>query len=154
MTTIESAYSRYCTKRFPLPTEQQVLELEQRVDVRLPDKYRQFVLKYNGGYFNRPKITPVGDSCPLDALCNLCGIGASHWEAELATPSDLALFDDNDPLQVLPIGHAEMGGLILLDTAPGEGNGAIFLKKAFGDVYWLTDELEAFFALLREPSSP
>ena len=44
-----------------------------------------------------------------------------------------------------------MGGLIILDTAPGDGNGAIFLKQAWGDFYYLTEGIEDFFALLREP---
>ena len=33
-----------------------------------------------------------------------------HWEAELGRPSDLALFDDNDPPKILPIGSTEMAG--------------------------------------------
>ena len=45
-----------------------------------------------------------------------------------------------------------MGGLIILDTAPGEGQGAIFLKQARGDFHYLVDGIEAFFALLREPT--
>lgn len=45
------------------------------------------------------------------------------------------LFDDNDPPKILPIGDTAMGGLIILDTAPGEGRGTIYLKQAFGDFY-------------------
>jgi hypothetical protein len=80
------------------------------------------------------------------------GIGASHPEAELARPIDLTLFDDNDPLKIIPIGRTGMGGLIILDVAPGDGNGAIFLKQEWGDFHYLVDDLEAFFALLREPT--
>ncbi len=46
-----------------------------------------------------------------------------------------------------------MGGLIILDTAPGEGRGDIWLKQAFGDFYYLADGIEEFFGLLREPTS-
>jgi len=152
MTTIENAYHRFSTKRFPLPSEAQVYELEQRIGVTLPGDYRQLVLRFNGGYFKCPEITPVGDGCPLDALKVLYGIGASHETAELATRLDLVLFDDNDPLKILPIGRTGMGGLIILDVAPGDGNGAVFLKKAWGDFYYLVDGMEAFFALLREPT--
>jgi hypothetical protein len=45
-----------------------------------------------------------------------------------------------------------VGGLIILDTAPGEERGSIFLKQAFGDFYYLTDGIERFFALLRDSS--
>jgi len=152
MTTIDNAYERFSVERFPLPSEAQLAELEKRIGVKFPEDYRRFVLEFNGGYFNEPEITPVGEGCPLDTLEILFGIGASHEEAELATDSDLVLFDDNDPPKILPIGRTGMAGLIILDTAPGEGQGAIFLKKAFGDFYYLVDGIEAFLALLREPT--
>jgi len=78
MTTIESAYNRFSVERFPLPSEAQVAELEQRIGVRLPDEYRSFILEFNGGYFKCPEITPVGEGCPLETLEILFGIGASH----------------------------------------------------------------------------
>lgn len=152
MTTIKNVYRRFCAKQFPLPSVTQLAELESRVGVRLPDDYREFVSKFNGGYFKSPEITPVGDDCPLETLQILFGIGASHEEAELGLERRAALFDDNDPPKIIPIGSTGMGGLIILDTAPGDGQGAIFLKKAFGDFYYLTDGIEAFLALLREPT--
>jgi hypothetical protein len=152
MTTIENAYDRFSVERFPLPSDAQLSALEQRLGIVFPDDYRQFILEYNGGYFKCPEITPVGEGCPLETLQILFGIGPSHWEAELGRPSDIALFDDNDPPKIVPIGRTGMGGLIILDTAPGDGQGAIFLKKAFGNFYYLLDGIEAFFALLREPT--
>ena len=151
MMTIDAAYSRFCVERLPLPSESQLAGLESRIGVRFPEDYRQFRLEFNGGYFTEPEITPVGEECPQDSLEFLFGIGASHPEAELGTPERIALFDDNDPPKIVPIGCTSMGGLIILDTAPGEGQGAIFLKKAFGDFYFLVDAIEAFVALLREP---
>ncbi len=152
MTTIESAYARFAKERFPLPTEQQLADLEQRIGIRFAEDYREFILKFNGGYFKRPEITPVGEGCPPATLDIMYGIGASHREAELAQPVDLTLFDDNDPLKILPIGTTGMGGLIIIDTAPGDGNGAIYFKQEFGDFHYLVDGIEAFFALLREPT--
>lgn len=152
MTTIENAYDRFSIERFPLPSEAQLAELESRIRVRFPSDYRQFVLEFNGGYFKCPEITPVGEGCPHATLEILFGIGASHPTAELGRLNSIALFDDNDPPKILPIGSTGMGGLIILDSAPGEGQGAIFLKKEFGDFYYLTDGIEAFFALLREPT--
>jgi hypothetical protein len=80
----------------------------------------------------------------------MCGIGACHEEAELGRLSYLCLFDDNDPPKIVPIGCTPMGSWIILDTAPGEGRGAIFFKQAFGDFYYLADGIEEFFGLLRE----
>ncbi len=152
MTVIADAYRRFSTERFPLPTEEQVHALERSIGVTFPDDYRRFVLEFNGGYFSKPDITPVGEDCPQEALAFLYGIGASHREAELGRPSRTALFDDNDPPKIVPIGDAEMGGLIILVTEP-EGRGQIFLKQAYGDFHYLAEGIEEFFELLQEGPS-
>lgn len=152
MTTIETAYSRFCIERFALPSKAQLAALEEQIAVRFPEDYRQFILEFNGGYFNEPEIMSVGENCPQDTLQILFGICASHPEAELGTPERISLFDHNDPPKIIPIGCTGMAGLIILDTAPGEGQGAIILKQAFGDFHYLVDGIEAFIALLREPT--
>jgi hypothetical protein len=150
MNPIELAYACFARKRFPLPTESQVRALEKRIKVELPADYRKFILEFNGGYFTDPEITPVEEGCPFDTLTFLSGIGASHSEAELGDPRKISLFDDNDPPKIMPIGATPMNALIILDTAPGEGRGNIYLKKAWGDFYYLAEDIEGFFALLRE----
>jgi hypothetical protein len=130
----------------------QLSELEQRIGVTLPDAYRRFILRFNGGYFNDPNIAPESNGRPPAILAFLSGIGASHPEAELGRRADIALFDGNEPPKVLPIGATPMGDLIILDTAPGDGRGEIYLKQAFGDFCYLADDIESFFGLLREPT--
>jgi hypothetical protein len=152
MTAIDDAYRKFSRVRFPLPAEEQLAELERRIDIVLPDDYRRFILEFNGGYFREPRITPVGDGCPQDALTYMSGIGASHEYAELGRPSWMMLFEDNMPPKILPIGYTAMGGLIILDTAPGDGRGEIYYKQAFGEFYWIAESIEEFFTLLREPS--
>ena len=150
MTVIEAAYRSFCTKRFPLPTEKQVADLERRIGVALPEDYRHFILEYNGGWFGRyPDINPPTEGGPLHSLNSLFGIGASHPSAELASEFYLVLFDDNYPVEVLPIGDTPLGGLILLITHP-ENRGCIMLKVAFGDSYFLAHGIEEFFGLLSE----
>src|SRR5260370_15782235 len=105
MNAIELAYAKFCKKRFPLPTEGKVSDLEKRIGIRLPPDCRRFILEYNGGYFTKPEINSVVEGCPVDCLDFMQGIGASHPSAELASEQDLALFDDNDPPQILPIGY-------------------------------------------------
>lgn len=39
---------------------------------------------------------------------------------------------------------------ISLPTAPSEGRGEIYFKQAFGDWYWLADNIAAFFEPLRD----
>ena len=120
MTVIEAAYNAFSRERFPLPTEMQLADLEQRIGVTFPDDYRRFVLAYNGGYFVEPDIVPPVKGCPVDCLTFMYGIARSHPSAELASRRSLALFADNDPPQIVPVGYTIMGNLILLVTHPEE----------------------------------
>jgi hypothetical protein len=126
------------------------VDVEKRIGVRLPDGYREFLARYNGGSFNEPDIIPTVENCPEDCLTFMHGIGASFECAELANEADLALFDDNNPVQILPIGGTMMGGLIILATY-FDDCGNIFYKKAFGDFYYLCGGIQDFVSLLREP---
>jgi len=151
MNSIALAYRKFCEERFPLPSEEEVAALEERIGIDLPPDYREFLLEYNGGFFTEPDIVPPSDDCPLDRLTVLHGIRATHSSAELASISWLTLFDDNDPPQILPIGYTLMGNLLFLVTH-WERNGAIALKKAGSDdSFPLADGIEEFFGLLREP---
>jgi len=152
MNTIAKAYSRFATRRFPLPSEAQLDALERRIGVTFPEDFRHFILAFNGGYFKEPDITPVTEGCPLDGLTFLSGIGASHEESELGRPFYLSLFDDNDPPKIVPIGRTALGGLIILVTE-SEGRGSIVLKQAFGGFFYLASGINEFFGLLREPGS-
>jgi hypothetical protein len=150
MTIIDYAYARFAITRFPLPSETDVAELEERTKCRFPEGYREFVLQFNGGYFCDPEIEQVGEGFPRDSLRNLFGIRATHEEAELGLPRRTFLFDDNDPPKILPIGLTGTGGLIILDVAPGDGQGDIFLKVPFGGFHYLCESIEDFWALLKD----
>ena len=151
MDKIADAYNRFCEKRFPLPSEFQVANLERKMGVPLPTDYRQFILTFNGGYFSEPDIVPPSDKCPLDGLTFLSGIGASHHSAELDWPPVLGSLRDNDPPQILPIGYTLMGNLLFVVAHP-KGLGRIGLKVKFSDdSYFLADGIASFFGLLREP---
>jgi hypothetical protein len=155
MSYIETAYKKFCKERFPLPSEQQVADLELRIGIPLPPDYRQWLLEYNGGFFTEPDIAPPSPACPLDRLTVMAGINATHPSAELCAPGGFtpATFDDNDPPQILPIGYTMMGNLLFLVTEPGADDcGGIGLKlcdtsKSFS----LGGGIEEFFGYLEEP---
>jgi hypothetical protein len=150
MTTIKYAYRRFCTKRFPLPSEAQLAELEQRIGVVFPDDYRHYILGFNGGYFSEPDIVQVVEGRPQDGLSCMFGMGAPHETAELGREPDLRLFDGNDPPIIVPIGSTALGGLIILITEE-EGRGEIWYKEAFGGFFDLADGIAEFFELLLVP---
>jgi hypothetical protein len=148
MASIEAAYEKFCRVVFPPTTEQDIARLEQNADVAFPPEYREFLLNYNGGYFTRPRIE-IPEDVPADEhLEYMNGIGAPHRHAELATPGDLAIFDDNQPPVVVPIGGTERGSLILLITHEEDYGG--ILLRTFTTSYWLCRGIEEFFSLLQE----
>jgi cell wall assembly regulator SMI1 len=53
---IERAYERYCQKRFPLPSAEDIQRLEDRINVTFPDDFREYLLQYNGGWFRTPVL--------------------------------------------------------------------------------------------------
>lgn len=150
MNTIECAYKRFCRKRFPLPNEQQVADLERHLAIILPDDYRHFLLEFNGGYFTEPSIAPPVEGCPVDGLTYMHGFGASHRSAEIGNERQIAIFkeDVDDPVEVLPIGYTLMGNFILLVTK-GKAKDKIILRT-FEESFFLADDIESFFGLLCE----
>lgn len=117
MSVIEQAYSKWCQQRFPLPTERDISDLEQRITVRFPDHYRMYLLEWNGGIFSEPDIVAPAANYADDRLLWLNGIHASADYAELGSAFDLALFEDNSPPIVLPIGRTTANDLIMMSTA-------------------------------------
>jgi SMI1-KNR4 cell-wall len=146
---IERVYASFDVERFPLPAEAQLAALENRLKTRLPDDYREFVLRYNGGVFRDPYpfISPRHGDCPVDCLTDLWGLGATYRHAELGR--DVTNFDDNDPPIVFPIGYTEMGNLLYLVNEESEDRGSICLKLKFvWTVFVLASNMEDFFGLL------
>jgi hypothetical protein len=151
MNAIDLAYRAFCIKHFPLPSEKDVADLESRIGIHLPPDYRDYIFHYNGGRFNEPDIVAPIQDCPTDSLTSMRGIKATNPLYELASNSDLALFTDNTPPQILPIGYTSMGNLIFVVTHP-EDRGYIGMKIAFHDEsYLLASGIEEFFGLLRPP---
>jgi hypothetical protein len=150
--SVKWAYERFCSKRFPLPTEDEVAALERSIDLQFPPDFREYLLEYNGGVFNEPDFTGPTKGCPSDCLTVMYGMHATFPAAELGTKSSLSIFDDNTPPQVVPIGYTLMGNLIILSTDE-EFYGAVVLKRAYSsDYYLLGNNIMEFFELLTEPT--
>lgn len=155
MNTIEMAYKNFCRKRFPLPSEKQVADLEEELGILFPPDYRDFLFQYNGGFFTNPEIAPSCKECPLDGLDVLYGIGATHPSVEL-NRGCACIFDDNDPPQIMGIGYTTMGNLIFLVTdITGDDWGQIALKLMYSSTSFnLGNGIEEFFSrLYRDPTN-
>lgn len=149
MSGCAQAYSCWCVSRFAMPTEQDIWDLEERISARLPDHYRRFLLDWNGGIFNEPKIIGGQEDHPAESLKYLSGIHASVQYAELGNTRDLALFDDNDPPTILPIGATRTGSLLMITTVTGDvDDGMVFLRTIGQENFYLCDSMDELFLLL------
>lgn len=159
MTNTELAYRSFCTERFPLPTDEQVGKFEDHLGVTLPGHFREYLLECNGGFFDDPEFggnAPDYELCPRDALNTLFAIQTEHKFAMVGKKSHILLFDDNDPVVILPIGNTPMNNLLLLSVdVSADEYGTIYLKRIdnsvlmLGEWFELADTMEEFFALLR-----
>jgi hypothetical protein len=154
MNAIEASYRAFLKRSFPLPSEDRVGELETRLGVPLPSDYRRFIMEYNGGYFLDPEIHVPVDACAIDALDVLAGVGATNPFDELGAAGGFtpAIFDDNEPVEFLPIGYTLAGNLLYMDVRSTEYRGAIWMKIANSDkCIFLADGIDQFFRQLRQP---
>jgi hypothetical protein len=78
----------------------------------------------------------------------MLGIGAPHPYKELGSEWTLALWEDNDPPVVLPIGNTPMGFYIVLVLEEADDYGQVLLRT-FEEFYYLADNMRSFFELLK-----
>ncbi len=161
MSTVKDVYARCCTTRFPLPNESEIESLESRLEMRFPDRYRKYLLSYNGGFFSNAVIVfpePItvqwrdGEvTHKQDIMEQMYGLHSAHPYAEIGRESDINLFDDNKPIQLLPVGRTIMGSLLLLDMLQGH-EGEILIKFPSEGAYPIADNIDELFDLI-EPQA-
>ena len=137
-------YDKWGGTRFPLPTEGDLRLIESAIKARLPDEYREFILRFNGGFFDDPPVPP-NESCPGFTIAYLHGICATHRCAELG--SDVGLFDNNDPALILPIGGTPGGHLLMMNVGEDADHGVIWLRTVSGTSHFVADGFMDIFDL-------
>jgi hypothetical protein len=95
-------------------------ELEDALEARLPDAYRTFLLRWNGG---RPHAAAFrGEDSGDESLESFLGLAAGHDDDLLAF---LDLYEGRLPDGQLPIAYDAFGNLILIALS-GPDAGAVF----------------------------
>lgn len=141
--SFDKIYSLHSTRRFSLPSVQQIDDFEAKIGRVLPKSYRNFLLSYNGGYFDEPSFTAPFEDGFSDRLNHLYGIGIENREDDLV--SNIDIFDDNLPVLLLPIGYTMMGNLLIMPFE-SEDAGMILLKKAWTQEYlFIASDIDALF---------
>jgi hypothetical protein len=146
---IDSIYERYCKERNPKVDDADLQALESQLNTELPPEFRKFIGKYNGGWFSDPVIVLNDVRLKQDRLTTLYGINDPVEACILGRPESIALFDDNDPLQVLPIGYTIMGNLLYM-LIGGDEDGNIGMKLAGCDEYIpIGEDINALFERIK-----
>lgn len=107
-------------------TEARLQGFESLIDVELPQPYRKFLLKYNGGY-PRPYYFTISEEQGMGMVNIFYGIGEMYDNLE----KKIDIFDEIIDTGFLPIADDSGGNQICLGLS----------EKYFGDVYfWIHDE--------------
>ena len=139
----------------PPASAEAIEHVERRLDVVLPEDYKRFLRRQNGGYLE-PNAHEQGGGVSVRYLYGAGPTGDEHLDdlesvARLYSPEGEA--DDELAPGFLPIGEDDGGNLICLKVA-GEDYGAVYFWEhevlPEGDAYArIADSFEAFFDGLR-----
>lgn len=144
-------------KAFEKITEDDIAEMEELFDIVLPNDYKKFLLKYNGGAvkinkFNELSLDDINESINIDVLYGIhTGSKASdieYWTNEYAED----LFE-----KTIIIGDSIQHGFIVL-VCDGSNNGIYYYDDSYyfdssndeSNVYFIADTFEAFWESLNK----
>ncbi len=127
---VERCYKLFCTERFPLPSDDDIRKCESHLGRMLPDEYREFLCRFNGGIFRRLKISRCRSQHGTE-IAYLHGIRASAKNAHFAElGTDVTAFDDNCyPVLALPIGADPGNNWLVMNLYPDDDHGVIALHS-------------------------
>jgi SMI1-KNR4 cell-wall len=143
----------------PALTEQDVASFERKHGLMLPQAYRSFLLRTNGGRPERDLFPVPGfESNPVGRVHVFFGIGDPVESCNLEW--NLEVYADRIPAGLLPIATTEGPDKICLATS-GDAPGAILYwdgyqgSNAQGRLYLLAESFEQFLGkLYRDNHSP
>lgn len=113
-------------------TDEDIKKLERKLAVSLPDKYKQFLLRYNGG-------RPVPDCFPIKGLPNnpyggiqvFFGIDREIESSNLDEKHEV--FEGRLPKELIPIASDGSGDILCLSLG-GENEGQVLFWDYYGEL--------------------
>jgi hypothetical protein len=111
----------------------EIREAESHLRIRLPNDLKEYLIRQNGGFFRSLRILTPFDPVEGDRLESLFGInpkfsGKSTYDCDehdddlldwIGDPGNLMLFENNNPIVVLPIGRTLLGHLVVIRYKDG-----------------------------------
>lgn len=136
--------------RGPTLRKRELTALEKKLGVRLPDAYREFLLRINGG---RPRTLDAFDIGKKNSsLINmLYSMRRDDDEEEFTIYQEHLLFEDRIPKDLLPVGEDQGGSQICLGIGK-ENYGKVFFwdmeyedeQPTYDNVYPIADSFAEF----------
>jgi hypothetical protein len=140
-------------------TEKELTEAEHRVNVRFPDQYRQFLLKYNGGL---PEPCAFNFKCGEEEPELACiAYFLAIYEGESENFFDyFETYQDRIPAELIPIARDPGGNLILIGIKNNYKEKVYFWQQDyepdepdFSNICFIADSFNEFLSSLFDPDS-
>lgn len=141
---------------FNATNKEQILALEKKYNLTLPDDYKHFLLKKNGGITEKDEsnellVEDLNEQIVLDVLY---GVGTGHEKANIEFWMD-SLLDDLLEDTVI-IGDDIIHDLILI-VCSAENSGVYYWDDAYNfegsseteNTYWIADSFTDFLAMFK-----
>ena len=143
------------------PTEEELRLLEEELGVRLPDDYRAFLVKFNGGR-PEPNWFPVQGELGMGGVDLFLGVrGAGDWDDLLTAKRRLL---ERMPAHMLPIADAECGNVICLSLGTSDSGSVYYWDHeleadegevpTYSNLFKVADSFSAFFDSIRQGLPP
>jgi hypothetical protein len=149
-------------------TEEHVIHFEQQIGARLPEEYRQFLIRYNGGQFEKKDIRFFNHFTETKQFADLNCLHGISSENNKMMGVVLQSSSSRQPPQVIVIGNNSGTGLFCL-AVRGENYGKIYFwdaqiiygyieeeeeaseaERDMNNVFWLADSFHEFIEKLEE----
>jgi hypothetical protein len=143
--------------RFGPLTEERVSEFEQELRAALPEEYRLFLLRHNGGIPDREAFDVPGEDGGERPFHCFFALHDRPWddstpEGSQGFPLQAALADfrsEGGPAEVLPIGKDWSGSYVCLGLAGADRGRVLYYDHEMEQFVPLADSLSAFLDGLR-----
>ena len=142
--------------RFGSLSQQDILDIENRLNMQLPDDYKNFLMDTNGGTFEQASTKPVlikalNEEIHLDVLFGIVdekNLNLLYWNEK---------YSDEILENTILIGFDLMQGFIVLIN-DGQNNGVYYWDDSYhfeasndeSNMYFLAKDFEDFFNRVRE----
>jgi len=141
-------------------SREEIARFEARKEIALPDEYRRFLLKSNGGRPVPDSIDVPGWAHKATGVDRFFGL---HSGRHSNLEKECDFWADRLPSEVIPIAFDQVGNVICLGIT-GERRGKLYLwdhedefdehgvegRQDYGNMYFLADTLGEFLGKLKE----